>query len=220
MSDYDSYQHPLVDRYAAQEMRALFSPQKRVSTWRRLWLALAEAEAELGLAQITDAALAEMHANLCKIDFEQAAEYDTQFRHAVMAHVATFGDGAPAGTVSMEGPRSMGGLVLDRETRRYRQQTGPKVADLVDDGCWFTPVREALSVCAEQIAQRLTGEVVVRLYKGSATCVQRRSEHSLYSADYATFGDDEVYDQSHAEGFIRLFSLPSRIANLKRKVAL
>ena len=126
----------------------------------------------------------------------------------------------PAGTVIMEGLQSLAELVLDRETRRYRQQLGLKFADLVYDGRWFTPVREALSVCAEQIAQRLTGELVVRLYKGSATCVRRRSEHSLYAADFATFGDDEVYDQSHAEGFIRLFSLPSRIANLKRKVAL
>ncbi len=126
----------------------------------------------------------------------------------------------PAGTVIMEALQSLAELVLDRETRRYRQQLGLKFADLVYDGCWFTPVREALSVCAEQIAQRLTGEVVVQLYKGSATCVRRRSEQSLYSADFATFGDDEVYDQSHAEGFIRLFSLPSRIANLKRKVAL
>ena len=126
----------------------------------------------------------------------------------------------PAGTVIMEALQSLAELVLDRETRRYRQQLGLKFADLVYDGRWFTPVREALSACAEQIAQRLTGEVVVQLYKGSATCVRRRSEHSLYSADFATFGDDEVYDQSHAEGFIRLFSLPSRIANLKRKVAL
>ena len=126
----------------------------------------------------------------------------------------------PAGTVILEGLQSLAELVLDRETRRYRQQLGLKFADLVYDGRWFTPVREALSVCAEQIAQRLTGEVVIQLYKGSATCVRRRSEHSLYSADFATFGDDEVYDQSHAEGFIRLFSLPSRIANLKRKVAL
>ncbi len=126
----------------------------------------------------------------------------------------------PAGTVLLEALQSLAELVLDRETRRYRQQLGLEFADLVYDGRWFTPVREALSVCAEQIAQRLTGEVVVQLYKGSATCVRRRSEQSLYSADFATFGDDEVYDQSHAEGFIRLFSLPSRIANLKRKVAL
>lgn len=124
----------------------------------------------------------------------------------------------PAGTVILEALLSLEELVLDRETRRYRQQLGLKFADLVYDGRWFTPLREALSASAEQIAQQLTGEVKVRLYKGSATTICRRSPHSLYSEDFATFGDDEVYNQSHAEGFIRLFSLPSRIAKLKQEV--
>ena len=124
----------------------------------------------------------------------------------------------PAGTVILEALQSLEELVLDRETRMYRQQLGLKFADLVYDGRWFTPLREALSVCAVQIAQHLTGEVKVQLYKGSATTICRRSPHSLYSEDFATFGDDEVYDQSHAEGFIRLFSLPSRIASLKQEV--
>ena len=124
----------------------------------------------------------------------------------------------PAGTVILEALQSLEELVLDRETRRYRQQLGLKFADLVYDGRWFTPLREALSASAEQIAKRLTGEVKVQLYKGSATTICRRSPHSLYSEDFATFGNDEVYDQSHAEGFIRLFSLPSRIAKLKHEV--
>ncbi|MCH8825179.1 MAG: argininosuccinate synthase [Planctomycetes bacterium] len=124
----------------------------------------------------------------------------------------------PAGTVIMEALASLEELVLDRETLHYRQQLGLKFADLVYDGRWFTPVREAISAAAESIAKRLDGEVVVRLYKGSATTIQRRSPNSLYSEDFATFGEDDVYDQSHAEGFIRLFSLPSRIASLKSKV--
>ncbi len=124
----------------------------------------------------------------------------------------------PAGTVIYEALASLEELVLDRETLHYRQQLGLKFADLVYDGRWFTPVREAISAAAESIAKRLTGEIIVRLYKGTATTIKRRSPNSLYSEDFATFGEDEVYDQSHAEGFIRLFTLPSRIATLKNKV--
>ena len=96
MADHDTFQHPLVGRYAAKEMRRLFGQQKRIGLWRRLWVALAEAEQELGLTQITDEALKQMRAHLDDIDFTKAADYEKQFRHDVMAHVHTFGDVAPA----------------------------------------------------------------------------------------------------------------------------
>jgi adenylosuccinate lyase len=96
MSEHDTYQHPLVGRYAAREMRQLFGQQKRIGIWRRLWLALAESEQELGLTQISDEALAQMRAHLDDIDFAKAADYEKQFRHDVMAHVHTFGEAAPA----------------------------------------------------------------------------------------------------------------------------
>ncbi|MEP1871464.1 MAG: argininosuccinate synthase, partial [Paraglaciecola sp.] len=70
---------------------------------------------------------------------------------------------------------------------------------------------------AASFAQKVTGEIVVKLYKGQATVVQRKSPNSLYSEDFATFGADDVYDQSHAEGFIRLFSLSSRIDAMNKK---
>ena len=95
-NDHDTFQHPLAGRYAAKEMRQLFGQQRRVGLWRRLWLALAESERELGLSQITDDALTQMRANLDNIDFAKAAEYEKQFRHDVMAHVHAFGDVAPA----------------------------------------------------------------------------------------------------------------------------
>jgi adenylosuccinate lyase len=95
-NDHDTFQHPLAGRYAAKEMRQLFGHQKRIGLWRRLWLALAESERELGLAQISDDALKQMRANLDNIDFAKAAEYEKQFRHDVMAHVHAFGDVAPA----------------------------------------------------------------------------------------------------------------------------
>ncbi len=123
----------------------------------------------------------------------------------------------PGGTVLAEALHSLMELVLDRETMHYRQQVALKFADVLYDGQWFTPLREALSAFAEKVAEPLTGEVIVRLYKGTAAAVGRRSVNSLYSEDFATFGEDEVYDQTDAKGFIRLFSLPSRITALNKQ---
>ena len=123
----------------------------------------------------------------------------------------------PAGTVLLEALLSLEEIVLDRDTRRFRHELGLRFADLVYNGQWFTPLRAALSAAADKIAEPVTGEVVVQLVKGLATAVQRRSDESLYAADYATFGEDAVYDQTDAAGFIRLFSLPSRIAARRGK---
>ena len=96
MSEHETFQHPLVGRYAALQMRQLWGAQKRHGLWRRLWIALAESEQDLGLTQITDEALTQMRAQVDNIDFAKAAEYEKQFRHDVMAHVHAFGDVAPA----------------------------------------------------------------------------------------------------------------------------
>ena len=93
--DLDRYMHPLSDRYASREMQKIFSPARRFGTWRRLWIALAESEAELGL-DISDEALEQMRAAVDKLDLDKAAEYEKRFRHDVMAHVHLFGDDAPA----------------------------------------------------------------------------------------------------------------------------
>lgn len=95
MTSYDRYVHPLSERYASREMQQIFSPQKRFGTWRRLWLALAESEAELGI-DISDTALQQMRAALDSLNLERAADYERRFRHDVMAHVHLFGDDAPA----------------------------------------------------------------------------------------------------------------------------
>ena len=89
------YSHPLGERYASGEMQAIFAPAHRFGTWRRLWLALAEGQHELGLP-IPEQALEEMRRGLDDVDLEQAAEYERRFRHDVMAHVHLFGDVAPA----------------------------------------------------------------------------------------------------------------------------
>jgi adenylosuccinate lyase len=96
MAKEETYQHPLTGRYAAKEMRELFSEQRRIGLWRRLWVALAESERELGLGQITEDALKQMRASVDNIDFAKVAEYEKQFRHDVMAHVHTYGEVAPA----------------------------------------------------------------------------------------------------------------------------
>jgi len=92
---HDIYTNPLISRYASREMAELFSPQRRHSTWRRLWIALAEAEQELGL-DITDQQLDELRANVDNIDFENAARHEQICRHDVMAHVHAYGDQCPS----------------------------------------------------------------------------------------------------------------------------
>ena len=119
--DLDRYTHPLTDRYASPEMQRLFTPRKRFGTWRRLWIALAESEAELGI-DISDEALQQMRAAVDKLDLEKAAEYERRFRHDVMAHVHLFGDDAPAakGIIHLGATSAFIGdntdLILHRET--------------------------------------------------------------------------------------------------------
>ncbi len=91
----ERYVHPLADRYASREMQAVFSPRRRFGTWRRLWIALAESEAELG-SDSPEEALSEMRVAVDEMDLERAAAYEQRFRHDVMAHVHLFGDDAPA----------------------------------------------------------------------------------------------------------------------------
>ncbi len=121
----------------------------------------------------------------------------------------------PGGTVLVEALQSLEQLCLDRETMRQKQQIALTYADLVYDGRWFTPVREALDVCVQKMAEVLTGQVTVRLHKGSAYTVARSSPLSLYDPAVASFEMTEVYNQTHAEGLIRLLSLPERIRSLK-----
>ncbi len=95
MSDASVYANPLIERYASRQMATLWGPQRKFSTWRRLWVALAEAEAELGLP-ISKQQIEELAAHTDDIDFTKAADYERKLRHDVMAHVHTYGDAAPA----------------------------------------------------------------------------------------------------------------------------
>lgn len=120
----------------------------------------------------------------------------------------------PGGTVMFAALRAIEELVLDKTSRNWREQVGAQMAHLVYDGRWFTPLCKSLLAASESLAESVNGEVVVKLYKGQATAVKKRSPNSLYSEAFATFGEDQVYDQKHAEGFIRLYSLASRIRAL------
>jgi argininosuccinate synthase len=126
----------------------------------------------------------------------------------------------PGGTIIVAAARGLEELVLDRTTLHYRERLSHDFSEIIYEGSWFTPLREAIWASFASIAQVMTGDIVVRLHKGSATVIKRRSPHSLYSESFATFGADEVYDQSHAGGFIRLHSLPARIRALKAKHAI
>ncbi|SNY57691.1 argininosuccinate synthase [Arsukibacterium tuosuense] len=117
----------------------------------------------------------------------------------------------PGGTILLAGLKGLEALVYDRSSLKYREEIGLEFAQLVYDGRWFTPLKDALLAAATSLAEQLTGEVVIKLYKGNVTVAKRRSVNTLYSEAFATFEGDEVYDQKDAAGFIRLYSLASRI---------
>ncbi|REL37013.1 argininosuccinate synthase [Thalassotalea euphylliae] len=123
----------------------------------------------------------------------------------------------PGGTVLMAAYKGLETLILDKESLKFRESIGLEFSHVIYDGRWFTPLAKAQLAAAASLSEKVTGDVVVKLYKGTATVTQRRSPNSLYSEEFATFGADEVYDQQHAEGFIRLFSLSSRITAMNQK---
>ncbi|EGN75847.1 argininosuccinate synthase [Idiomarina sp. A28L] len=122
----------------------------------------------------------------------------------------------PGGIIWYQGLRGIEELVHDRACQRLRHDLGQRLSDVLYDGQWFTPVREALLAAVHSLATKLTGTVRIALYKGNVTVIGRRSPLSLYSEAFATFEEDEVYQQKDAAGFIRLFSLASRIRALKQ----
>lgn len=117
----------------------------------------------------------------------------------------------PGGTILYEAHRALESVTLDRATSHFKEQVALRYAELIYDGLWFSPLREALAAFVDRTQETVTGEVRVRLYKGSCAAVGVRSPFSLYRHDLATFERDEVYDQRDAGGFIRLFGLPLRV---------
>ncbi len=120
----------------------------------------------------------------------------------------------PGGTILRAAHDELESICLDRATLHFKQQVALKYAELVYNGLWFIPLREALDAFLDATQGPVSGEVRLKMYKGNLIAAGRRSPFSLYREEFATFGQDDVYDQSDAEGFIHLYGLPLKVSAL------
>ncbi len=120
----------------------------------------------------------------------------------------------PGGTILYAAHELLESICLDKATAHYKQLIAVKYGEMVYDGQWFTPLREALDAFVEKTQENVTGDVKLRIYKGNVIPAGITSPHSLYSEDIATFGADDCYDQTDSAGFINLFGLPIKIKAL------
>lgn len=123
----------------------------------------------------------------------------------------------PGGTIYLKAHRAIESLCLDREEAHLKDEIMPKYASLIYNGYWFSPEREALQALIDKTQEKVEGVVRLELYKGNATILGRESKNSLFNAAYSTFEEDSVYNQSDAEGFIKLNALRFIIAGKTRK---
>lgn len=120
----------------------------------------------------------------------------------------------PAGTVLHRAHQALESICLDKQTLQYKDVLAVKYAELVYNGLWYTRIRSALDAFVQVSQENVTGTVRIKLYKGNVIIIGRKSPFSLYREDYASFGEENVYNQHDAEGFIRLFGLPVKIEAL------
>ena len=123
----------------------------------------------------------------------------------------------PGGTILLAALRELESITLDRETLRMKDQVAAQYAYLVYNGQWFTQIREHLDAYVEAAVGFVSGTVRLKLYKGNVIVAGRKSPNSLYSEAYATFGEEDVYDQHDAEGFINIFGLPLTVEAVLKK---
>lgn len=123
----------------------------------------------------------------------------------------------PGGSIIYYAHNELENLCLDRATMSYKQMVGIKYSELVYDGMWFSPLREALAAFVDKTQKTVTGTVRLKLYKGNIISAGAKSPYSLYSQEYVTFGADEVYNQADASGFINLFGLPLTVRALMKQ---
>ena len=121
----------------------------------------------------------------------------------------------PGGTLLYSAHSELEQLVLDRRTLAAKDLIAPRYADLVYEGRWWTTEREAYDAFVNLTQERITGSVTLKLFKGTASVVGRESEHALYDERFVTFGEDDVYQQSDAAGFIRLYGLSARVRAIR-----
>lgn len=120
----------------------------------------------------------------------------------------------PGGSILYKAHTALENLVLDRDTFHYKELLAKKYAELVYDGKWFTPLREALDAFVDSTQVLVTGKVKLKLWKGNIILAGVESPHSLYHQDLASFHGDEIYNQQDANGFIRLLGLPQKMRKL------
>ena len=120
---------------------------------------------------------------------------------------------APAATIIQEAHQHLEDLTLDRKTLHFKYGISQKYSELVYYGLWFSPLREALDAFIDETQKVVTGDVRVKLYRGMATVVGRKSPYSQYQYELATYDEDDVFDHSSAEGFIKLWGLPAQVSN-------
>lgn len=121
----------------------------------------------------------------------------------------------PGGSILYHAHAVLETICLDKDTQRFKQEVAIKFADLVYNGKWYTPLREALSAFVDTTQETVTGDVKLKLYKGNIMNAGVTSPFSLYSEEVATFGEDDVYDQMDSQGFINLFGLPIKVKALQ-----
>ena len=121
----------------------------------------------------------------------------------------------PGGTILMEAHDQLEELILDRDTMETKKKLGSQFAQIVYEGKWFTPLREAIQAFVESTQQYVTGEVKFKLYKGNIIKAGTTSPYSLYSESLASFTTGDLYDHHDADGFITLFGLPLKVRAMK-----
>ena len=118
---------------------------------------------------------------------------------------------APAGTIIHRAHQLLESICLDKATMQYKDMVAPKYAELVYNGLWYSALRQALDGFVNETQRTVSGTVRLKLYKGNIIVAGRKSPYSLYREDYASFGEEDVYNQQDAHGFIQLFGLPVKV---------
>jgi argininosuccinate synthase len=118
---------------------------------------------------------------------------------------------APAAVTLLEAHRALEAMTLSKQQHRMKERVAQEYADLIYNGLWFTAHHQDLAAYVQSTQRHVTGDVRMRLWRGSAVAVGRRSEQSLYSHALATYGDGDEFDQSAAAGFIKLWGLPVQV---------
>ena len=121
---------------------------------------------------------------------------------------------APAAVILHNAHHELEKLILDKETFRYKQDVSNKIANLIYDGLWFSPLFNSLMAFVDSTQENLTGEVVLELYKGNITILSRSSVHSLYNKELATYTSEDTFDHKASEGFIKIYGLPYKTMSL------